>query len=1173
MAGTATRNEDFFTATGTEGTVAVPAGGGSVTLLALTGNDDRFELPETFTVAVGRPQVPGERVTATVTILDNDPEPAVTISAAGPYSEHAGEISLNLRLERAAGAPLTYHVHTVDGTAQAAEDYVPVHEDVTIPVGQTEGPFVRVEIIDDALAYELDSEFFSVVIERSGFDNAVADIEIIDDDNIPQARFVRQPADPANQVLKRDLVEGTTSNPTLPLSVELTGAAITQPTPVTITAQSFTADQGSDFTLAPTTLVFQPGDGPKTVTLTSIGDAEVELDDVVIISMSTEAGDLLGRVDDEAQVTLLDDDDAVGADAAVEDFRSGWLDLLGTIDGWLRQFNLAPADAQAVVTPSLADFFGLSGLGDLGLPSPDPSAHTLAELCADLLAKGVTVDYVAGGLCGRPGAPDAGDIIQIRTAVTLADLAKAASFTGGSLNEASDGALQSLAAALGLDATDGWVGDLTVTLVVGVDADGFYVSADTDLSLGVSGTLTLGGTATAAGSPISVDGTATADLTVSLAPSTPRQRDLDALLVPAIDGDAAVTLGFGGLRVGDYALGGDLTLDFVDGSFIPSLGGGAIVDGPPDSIVSGAEVSLSGSLTAGDPTVIDVVGSVTLSGELPAGINVEDLELKVGVLFSFGSSGFEIEPRLEKADVGAITFPFGDIITLRAVGVEVDFAPPPGGNFLEVGEARDGLSVEFGDEFPVLAGWEGSFHNLALSADLVPRLLPNFGFDIKPADGERFGLPEFIPIVVREVGITFPDVVTDPPAGGLELTPALLAGMRLRISGGIEANATWPIGAEVDGLEVDLAKLTRGEFPITNLSGVSMGVEPFDLPGGVTIGGGLKLGTIDVDGKTVFYGRVFGDFSVADIGGGADLVVTQYGPVLMKVRAPLGIPLGPSGVVLAGVEGAARVRQRGHPGAPSRRSRRPAEQLHTSHRPDDHRRRHPRSGAPCCLRRDGQGVHLEQGLRPFVGRRPHRRGRPRHLEGPGHDRDEPRAARGSARPARSAARRQGRGHRVRDPARPSRHADRLLGAPRAQLRSRVRVTGARQSDRSRGPRAGDLRRAAPHRRRGPRHHRGAQSVRHAGARRLAHCGTGAVRGRHRRARTPPRRVVVAVEASREASSGPRRRRCSEPRRVGSGHHRRLPARPSASAATAYPRSSPRRCPRRRSTVRRARPPP
>ncbi len=110
VAGTATRNEDFFTATGTEGTVAVPAGGGSVTLLALTGNDDRFELPETFTVAVGRPQVPDERVTATVTILDNDPEPAVTISAAGPYSEHAGEVSLNLRLERAAGAPLTYHV-------------------------------------------------------------------------------------------------------------------------------------------------------------------------------------------------------------------------------------------------------------------------------------------------------------------------------------------------------------------------------------------------------------------------------------------------------------------------------------------------------------------------------------------------------------------------------------------------------------------------------------------------------------------------------------------------------------------------------------------------------------------------------------------------------------------------------------------------------------------------------------------------------------------------------------------------------------------------------------------------------------------------------------------------------------------------------------------------------
>ncbi len=377
-----------------------------------------------------------------------------------------------------------------------------------------------------------------------------------------------------------------------------------------------------------------------------------------------------------------------------------------------------------------------------------------------------------------------------------------------------------------------------------------------------------------------------------------------------------LTLGFDGLPAGDYTLGGEVTLGgFADGVFVPALGGGFTVDGPAGSIVSGADVDLTGTLTAGDPNVVDVEGTVTVSGDLAPGVTVEDLALTAGVRVAFGSAGLSIEPRLIGLDVGAITFPFGDFFTLRAENVQLFFDPGPGDPFLVVGAG--GLTVEFGDEFPVLAGWGGTARNISIGADLVPRLLPGFGFDLDPPDGEQFGLPAFLPLRLDSVGITFPDILTDPPADGLALTPALFTGMRLRVSGGLVADDNWPIGAAVDDLEVDLGKLTTpGQFPITNLSGILFGVEPFEMPGGVVIGGGLELRTIDVDGETVFYGRIFGDFSVGDIGGGADLVVTQYGPVLMKVRAPLGIPLGPSGVVLAGVEGAAQFGSVGLPVPP-----------------------------------------------------------------------------------------------------------------------------------------------------------------------------------------------------------------------------------------------------------------
>jgi hypothetical protein len=191
------------------------------------------------------------------------------------------------------------------------------------------------------------------------------------------------------------------------------------------------------------------------------------------------------------------------------------------------------------------------------------------------------------------------------------------------------------------------------------------------------------------------------------------------------------------------------------------------------------------------------------------------------------------------------------------------------------------------------------------------RLLEGVAVDITPPEGERLGLPSWLPFAIDSIGITFPGAVVDDgelqvPPTGTTLTPDLLDGLRLRVSGGLAATDQWPITAAVDGLEVDLGLLAAGQPPITNLDAIRFGVEPFELPGGAVVGGVLELGSVPVNGETVVYGRVVGELSVNGIGGGAELVVSQWGPLLLRISAPLGIPLGPTGLILAGATGAAQ---------------------------------------------------------------------------------------------------------------------------------------------------------------------------------------------------------------------------------------------------------------------------
>jgi hypothetical protein len=275
------------------------------------------------------------------------------------------------------------------------------------------------------------------------------------------------------------------------------------------------------------------------------------------------------------------------------------------------------------------------------------------------------------------------------------------------------------------------------------------------------------------------------------------------------------------------------------------------------------------------------------------------LEVETGVdssvLLEFENFYLVVEILLLKIAIGQYIF-------FKAENVKFDFTAT-GSEYLVTfgGEENGGLEITFNEDFPLISGWGGSVSNFAISADFSFHVLPGFEATINgPSDATAFGLPDFLPIVVELISFKFNPGAIDTDTHEL-LDPT---DFTIKFSGGLAANEAWPITCLVDGLEIDIGKVAKEEFPIVGLDGFQIGIDEFDL-GPVTIGGGLTLGMVTVEtspGKeeTAFYGGIEGKFKYSGIGGGLSLIVCEYGPILAKFSIG-GLVLGPTGFVL-GVE-------------------------------------------------------------------------------------------------------------------------------------------------------------------------------------------------------------------------------------------------------------------------------
>ncbi len=161
--GTAVAGQDYVA---TVGTLSWTAPGPRLVQVQLV-RDDQYEQDEQFTVALFGPRgVTIADGAATVPVLNDDAGATsdgvvVAVPASGICWWPSDHCAIPVRLNTVARAPVSVRLRTVDGTAVAGKDYVPVKDRlVTVPAGAD-----RVQVPVELLAGAEPGEYFGVEID------------------------------------------------------------------------------------------------------------------------------------------------------------------------------------------------------------------------------------------------------------------------------------------------------------------------------------------------------------------------------------------------------------------------------------------------------------------------------------------------------------------------------------------------------------------------------------------------------------------------------------------------------------------------------------------------------------------------------------------------------------------------------------------------------------------------------------------------------------------------------------------------------------------------------------------------------------------------------------------------------------------------------------------------
>ena len=242
------------------------------------------------------------------TIVDPGGLPGLTINNAS--TTEGGVLSFTVTLAQAAGDTVTVDFSTANGSATAGSDYSTTSGTLTFLAGET-SKTVTVNSLQDAV-YEGTEAF---VVNLSGASGAViADGQgtgtIIDDDPAPLPTVSIGDASAVEGKLNtKGKNAGTPQRTSMTFTVTLSAASAQSVTVDYATADDSATLADNDYEAASGTVTFSPGQTSKTITVTIVGDNNIEPDEDFTVNLTNVSG---ASIDSASGTGTIVNDDSSG---------------------------------------------------------------------------------------------------------------------------------------------------------------------------------------------------------------------------------------------------------------------------------------------------------------------------------------------------------------------------------------------------------------------------------------------------------------------------------------------------------------------------------------------------------------------------------------------------------------------------------------------------------------------------------------------------------------------------------------------------------------------------------------------------------------------------------------------------------------------------------------------
>ncbi len=276
------------------------------------------------------------------TIVDNDPEPTLTVSDASVIeSYNSPGLAFNFTLSAPSNRPISFRLRTADGTATGGTDYFATEFVVTMPPGTTTATH-RVFIAADEM-FEPDETMIVTLSEpvNIGLPDTEAIGTILNDDPVPTIRGGTTFIPEGNSDIRDQQIPIQLSNPSyLPVTARI----------VTV---SGTAISGQDFAPGDVSVTIAPGQLSSVANIGIIGDTLDEPNETFSLDILNATNVSAGPT--RFQYLILDDDPATNIapeNAAVMEGTGGTAVVnvpvrLAGPSGYEVRVNYATADVTA----------------------------------------------------------------------------------------------------------------------------------------------------------------------------------------------------------------------------------------------------------------------------------------------------------------------------------------------------------------------------------------------------------------------------------------------------------------------------------------------------------------------------------------------------------------------------------------------------------------------------------------------------------------------------------------------------------------------------------------------------------------------------------------------------------------------------------------------------------